>query len=117
MNTGKNTGKNTSQITMKWNMIFTKDELSRLSISESQDDTNVTLDIHGMKCIETKIMINNIAATIRTPFTIRVIHGYNHGHDTKDMIADETKMSNRRIRARIPEKKNPGVTDLVFMGA
>ncbi len=104
-------------IQTKWSMIFSQTDLSRMQVSGDGESIKVVLDTHGLKCVEARVMINNIAATIRPAFTIQVIHGYNHGHDTKDMIADETKMSNKRIRARIPAKKNPGVTDLVFMGA
>ena len=78
-------------------MVLTKEDMNR--IQEYPD--RMSIDLHGKTRREAKRLLNNIINTIRHPFTIEVIHGYNHGTVLKDMIFDET------INPRIISKDVP----------
>ena len=88
------------------NMILTKDDMNR--IQEYPD--RMSLALHGKTKKEAKRLLNNVINTIRHPFTMEVIHGYNHGTVLKDMIFEE--MINPRIITKDVPFYNIGETIL-----
>lgn len=78
-------------------MILTQEERDR--IQEYSD--RMTIDLHGKTQKEARRLLNNIINVIMHPFTMEVIHGYNHGTALKDMILTED------INPRIVSKSVP----------
>ena len=76
-------------------IVLTKEEVDR--IHEYPDGMSV--DLHGKNKREAKKLLNNIINTIRHPFKMEVIHGYNHGTALKEMLYTET------INPRITSKE------------
>ena len=96
-------------VSTKLQMIFTKDEISRLSIKEKPQ---IIVDVHGMKCSQARRFINNIINTIRESFKLIIIHGYNHGTAIKDMLADN--FCNSHIAEQYIDPYNQGVTHMLI---
>ena len=93
--------------------LFPGDELQRVSISESPSgDLAVSLDVHGMKCWQAKRSITNLINIARRPFTLTVIHGYNHGTAIQDMV--RRKLTNDHIRGCHTDNYNQGITYLAI---
>lgn len=94
-------------------MIFTYDEISRLSIKEKPDmKPQITANVHGMKCNQARRFINNINNTIRESFKLIIIHGYNHGTAIKDMLAEN--FCNSHITKQYIDPYNQGVTHMLI---
>ena len=90
-------------------MILTTDEISRLTISDSEKgNVNITVDVHGMKCSQAKRFINNIINAVHTAFQLVIIHGYKHGTAIKDMLAENFK--NTHIATQYQDPFNQGIT-------
>lgn len=89
------------------NMVLTKEDINR--IQEYPD--RMFVDLHGKSRKEAKQLLNNIINIIRHPFTIEVVHGYNHGTALKDMII--TEEINPRIISRNVPAYNVGETILL----
>lgn len=94
-------------------IIFTSEEISRLTISEI-DETKIRIiaDVHGMKCSQARRFINNIINTVRVAFQLIIIHGYNHGTAIKDMLAQN--FSNTHITEKHPDPYNQGITHMLI---
>ena len=75
-------------------MIFTKEELKRITIVEEETGKNIYVDVHAMNRREAKQFVHNIIALIRGSYTVTVIHGWNNGTKLKDMFRTE-QISNR----------------------
>ena len=88
------------------NMILTAEDMNR--IQEYPD--RMSLDLHGKTKKEAKRLLNNVINIIRHPFTMEVIHGYNHGTVLKDMIFEE--VINPRIVSKNVPSYNIGETYL-----
>ncbi len=102
-----------SAIYARLRMIFSEDEIDRISINEeSEMGINVTVDVHGMKCNNAKRFINNIINMIRVAFKLIVIHGYNNGTAIKDMLAES--FSNIHIVNQFQDPYNLGVTYIIL---
>lgn len=100
-------------VSTKLQMIFTKDEISRLSIKETPGTKpQIIVDVHGMKCSQARRFINNIINTIRESFKLIIIHGYNHGTAIKDMLADN--FCNSHIAEQYIDPYNQGVTHMLI---
>lgn len=92
-------------------MILTKEEISRVRVSQSDDaQIRIIVDVHGMKCFYARRFISNIINAVRTAFQLIVIHGFNHGTAIKDMLADN--FCNYHIAAQYVDSRNPGVTHM-----
>ena len=92
-------------------MIFSQEDFSRLSITESATGNIVIIaDVHGMKCYEARRFINNIICIVNTDCQLVIIHGYNHGTAIKEMLSQNFK--NRHIYERFPDPSNQGVTHM-----
>lgn len=92
-------------------MIFSQDDIARISIKDD-GKLQVTVDVHGMKCVQAKRFINNIINSIREAFRLVIIHGYNHGTAIKDMLAEN--FSNTHIIDQYQDPRNKGVTYMVL---
>lgn len=94
-------------------MIFTSEEINRLTVSEI-DETKLRIiaDVHGMKCNQARRFINNIINTIRVAFQLIIIHGYNHGTAIKDMLAQN--FNNTHIVEKHLDPFNQGVTHMLI---
>lgn len=100
-------------ISTKLQMIFTNNEISRLSIREEPGTKpQIIADVHGMKCSQARRFINNIINTIRETFRLIIIHGYNHGTAIKDMLADN--FCNSHITEQYIDPYNQGVTHMLI---
>ena len=91
-------------------MIYTTEELSRIIVEDDDNQLNIIVDVHGMKCREARRLINNLILLISGSFTMEIIHGYIHGTAIKEMIAKET--INNRIKNRYEDTWHYGVTYL-----
>ncbi len=101
-------------ISRKLQMIFTNNEINRLSIKEIPGTmTQITADVHGMKCSQARRFINNIINTVRVAFQLIIIHGYNHGTAIKDMLAQN--FINTHITKQHSDPYNQGVTHMFII--
>ena len=97
----------------KFKMIFSKEDINRLVISESSSDTlKIVADVHGMKCCEARRFINNIIAIVNSDFQLEIIHGYNHGTAIKEMLSQN--FINKHIYQRFPDSRNQGITHMLL---
>ena len=100
-------------IRTKLQMIFTSNEINRLSIKETPGmKLQITVDVHGMKCSQARRFINNIINTIRESFKLIIIHGYNHGTAIKEMLAEN--FYNSHIAEQYIDPYNQGVTHMLI---
>ena len=90
----------------KMMMIFTKEEMSRIS----ENDHTITVDLHGLIVKDAKKLLNNLMALNRDGDDICAIHGYSHGTAIKEMINAE--LDNPRLVEKKGVKKNYGRTIL-----
>ena len=91
---------------VRLNLILTQEDMKRIQ----QYPDRMSLDLHGKTRREAKKLLNNVINTIRHPFTMEVIHGYNHGTALKDMIFEE--VINPRIISKDVPSYNIGETFL-----
>ena len=102
-------------VASRMQMIFTAEEMNRMDISADQNTvTEITVDVHGLKCTEARNLINNLINLIRGAFRLVVIHGYNHGMAIKTMLHNE--FQNPKVYRKIGDHHNMGVTYL-YVGA
>lgn len=100
-------------VSKKLQIIFTNDEISRLSIREVPGTKpQIIADVHGMKCSQARRFINNIINTIHESFKLIIIHGYNHGTAIKDMLAGD--FYNSHITEQYVNSYNQGVTHMLI---
>ena len=93
-------------------MIFTEDEIHRLTITEYKNKkAHIIVDVHGMKCSQVRRFINNIINSVRTAFQLMIIHGYNRGTAIKEMLAHNFNNSN--IIERYQDAINYGITHIL----
>lgn len=92
--------------------VYTEDEIDRVDIKTTEDGavSSMIVNVHEMTVEQAKRFLNNLIAMTKTAFSIKVIHGYNHGTAIMQMV--NTNMNNKRIVGyeRIPY--NPGITIL-----
>ena len=94
-------------------MILTKEELERIQVTENDNGLMaVTVDVHGLKCIQAKRFVNNIINIARSAFHLTVIHGYRHGTAIKEML--DTNFDNDHICGKYPDYHNKGVTHMLI---
>ena len=93
---------------MKLNMILTQEEINRIQ----EYPNGMRIDLHGKTRKEAKRLLNNIINATLHPFTMDVIHGYNHGTALKDMIFEED--INPRIISKDVPVYNIGETILLI---
>ncbi|MBS6261718.1 MAG: hypothetical protein KH549_00975 [Clostridium sp.] len=94
-------------------MALTQEELARINISEmGSRKIQITANVHGMKCYESRRFINNIINIVRTAFQLVIIHGYNHGTAIKEMLAQN--FTNSHIYEQFPDPCNQGVTHMLI---
>lgn len=92
-------------------IIFTKDELNRLTFNQDQSGVEIIADVHGMKCFQAKRFLNNILNMASYKIKLTVIHGYNHGTAIKDMISNG--LGNSHIIQTYNDEKNIGRTFII----
>ncbi len=72
----------------------------------------VTVNVHGLSRNGMVRLLRNISCICRQSFTMRIIHGFNHGTVLKDTVRTEGVFM--RTYKIVPDQTNPGVTMLVF---
>ena len=93
--------------------LFPGDEGRRISIIETPSgNILVSIDVHGMTRRQAERSIRNLINLARCPFTLTIIHGYNHGTAILDMV--RTKHISSHIKGRYADNYNPGVTYLAI---
>lgn len=90
-------------------LIFTSEEMARISTDAAAGNDNITVDVHGLKPREAMRFLKNVVALhYREDFVLTVIHGYNHGTAIKEML------QNTQLSCRVEDISscawNPGVT-------
>ena len=94
-------------------MVFTSEEIDRLTISEIDEKTIcIVADVHGMKCSQARRFINNLINTVRVAFQLIIVHGYNHGTAIKDMLTQN--FSNSHISEIHLDPYNQGITHMLI---
>ncbi len=73
---------------------------------------SITLDLHELDRNQAALLINNTIAIIRCPYTLEIIHGYNHGLVLKQMITNTLAKTNKRIGTLKSVPYNPGISIL-----
>ena len=89
-------------------IVFSKEEISRITLISNADELRIVADVHGMKCYQARRFINNIINLIRTSFKLIIIHGYNHGTAIKDMLSDN--FTNAHVFLKCTDPCNQGIT-------
>ena len=97
---------NEKMIYTRLNIVLKKEDMDRIKISNE----DIVVDLHSLGTKDAMILVNNIINLTRQECNIKVIHGYNHGTDMKDMI--NSRFKNPRIKERKGVKQNLGVTIL-----
>ena len=96
-------------IMFKMSMIFTKEDMDRVSIKKEQNENLVLkADLHNMRYWEAYHFVNNLIALNSDPFELDIIHGYNHGTVLKDMVQKD--LNNPRIKSKMLIWWNEGET-------
>ena len=72
----------------------------------------VTVNVHGLSLNAMIRLLKNVTCICRQSFTLRIIHGFNHGTTLKDAVRTEGMFT--RDYKIVPDQTNPGVTMLVF---
>ena len=72
----------------------------------------LTVNVHGLSLNSMIKLLKNISCLYRGQFTMRIIHGFNHGTTLKDAIRG-TGLFTRSYKV-VPDQTNPGVTMIVF---
>lgn len=80
-------------------------------IFESEDV--LTINVHGLSRKAMIRLLKNISCINMNAFTMRIIHGFNHGTTLKDALREEGFF--KRTYKMIPDKTNPGVTMIQFV--
>ncbi len=68
-------------------MIFTKEELARITGIKHENIITLIVDVHGLKVKEAKRLLKNLMVLNLEGYDICVIHGFNHGTAIKEMIS------------------------------
>ena len=92
-------------------MIFTKEELNRIS----ENGHTITVDLHGLIVRDAKRLLNNLMVLNRDGYDICAIHGYNHGTAIKEMIRGT--LGNPRLSSKKSVNGNYGRTVLKMQKA
>lgn len=91
--------------------IMRGNDLRRVMVRYNEcGEITITVDLHGMSCLEAQMVINNIIKMYRFSFTLDLIHGYNRGTAIKRLINQEIR--NSRIVRKYCNSWNPGETFL-----
>lgn len=89
--------------------IMPKDDVQRLRFDEGKNGIlDVTVDVHGMKCVQVRKLLNNLLNVVRTVVRIIVIHGYNHSCEIKKMIAAD--FHHPHMASHFADSYNQGIT-------
>ena len=87
-------------------------EKQRLNCIVTKDGTlEAILDVHGLKCVQVRKIINNMLNLARQRLCLAVIHGFNHGTAIKDMLPS---MDNPHIVSTACDANNPGKTYIMI---
>jgi DNA-nicking Smr family endonuclease len=87
------------------------DYLRRVRIyCNEEEETIISVDLHGMCKESAQRSLKNIIAIIRSPFILDVIHGYNGGTVIKELICNE--LHSPKIKGHSSPNWNPGETFL-----
>ena len=89
-------------------MVLSIEELERISILEGV----LFVDVHGLTRNEMVRFLKNVSLIPREPFSMTIIHGFNHGTKLKETVRYEDIIS--RPHTIVTDKFNPGVTTYVF---
>ena len=97
------------QIVSKMMFILPGDEGKRYHVSVNDaGQAKVMLDLHELNKFRAARLLNNVISIIREPFTLEVVHGYNHGTVLRTYVNEE--MKNKRIKNRYICRYNEGIT-------
>ncbi|SDJ31166.1 hypothetical protein SAMN04487760_10527 [Lachnospiraceae bacterium G41] len=89
-------------------MILPDRDMERMTV----DNEIVTVNVHGLSLNAMIRLLKNISVICMGTFTLRIIHGFNHGTKLKDAIRTEGLFL--RSYKIVPDQTNPGVTMIVF---
>ena len=72
----------------------------------------VELDVHGVNLYQAKIAVDAALRRSGGAYRIRVIHGYTHGAQIKEMLYAD--YADHPLVLRLSAGQNPGQTDMVL---
>ncbi len=75
----------------KMEMIFTKEELGRITEGMKGNADVITVDLHGLSTKAARRLLLNLIVLDSDEKDICVIHGYIHGTSIKEMICNSLK--------------------------
>ena len=102
-------------MTKNMEMIFTKEEMARITEEIRNQVNTITVDLHGLRVDEARRFLRNILALNREECDIQIIHGYHGGTALKEMVRNH--FDNPRIKNRKGVKANYGRTVLKVRSA
>ncbi len=83
----------------------------RVKVKKSRGgELTMSIDLHQLRRKEADKLLNNVINVIQEPFSLEVIHGYNHGTVLQQHVRNNLK--NRKVRDIRLVSYNPGVTFL-----
>jgi len=101
------------QIMTKLSFIMWGEDLNRFAVTVNEDgEIVIRVDLHHLTKKVAEKVLQSIISVNRFPFTLDVIHGYNHGTVLLEMIRNE--FSHQRIQRIYSNSYNPGETYLVI---
>ena len=93
----------------KLRLILTEDEMNRFFGRNGR----YYIDVHGLKVIEAKKLIQKIGALVITGEKLTVIHGYNRGTAIKEMLIKNNLFHRSYFTNSV--HRNPGRTEIIFL--
>ena len=93
--------------------ILTNEEMKRITVPKDEQNDGIqtlSLDVHQLKTENTKRLIRKVINIIRDAFRLTIIHGYNNGTKTIEML-DKVTISDR-VYMKEKDPFNIGVTNL-----
>ena len=71
----------------------------------------VTIDLHGKNTYQARVAIDAALRRSKGVYRIRIVHGFNHGTELRDMVRAEYKNARGVIRM---DSSEPGATTLIL---
>lgn len=100
-----------NELKFRVEFILPVNERNRVTYQKNTNgQTEIVLDLHGLSCREARHMIINLLNILRQKVHIILIHGYNHGTAIKEMLPT---IRNEHIASIQPDSYNAGRTHLL----
>ena len=105
----------TTTIPSNFTLLFTNEILSNIKVFKDEENLRFQIDLHGLSRKQAYFVITAVIKLTREPFTLDLIHGFNHGTVLKSMIFEN--IQNPRILNKYCNPWNPGETFIELTAA